>query len=67
MVKYQAQVKEEVIKESVPMAAQKNEPYPKQEWAEIGADPELGKLREVAAYEKMMIILLWRILKALKK
>ena len=43
------------------------EPYPKQEWMELKADPEIGKVLQVESYETAMLILLWRILKEVKK
>jgi hypothetical protein len=45
----------------------KDEPYPKADWMDIRSDPELNKVIQIESYEKAMLILLWRILKELKK
>lgn len=45
----------------------KNIPYPKKDWMEIRADPELDKVIQIESYEKAMLILLWRILKEIKQ
>lgn len=45
----------------------KIEPYPKQDWMEIRSDPELDKVIGLESYDKAQVILLWRILREMKK
>jgi hypothetical protein len=53
------------VKEELGMS--KTEEYPKKDWMEIRADPELNKVVGMESYEKGIMILLWRILKKLEK
>jgi hypothetical protein len=66
MVKYQGPREEKEVpseKTTKPVI----EPYPKADWMEIRADPELNNVVGIESYEKAMLILLWRILKKLDK
>ena len=71
-LEYELAQKEKELKEvkkvdEMPKPVQKVEEYPKKDWMEIRADPELNKVVGMESYEKGIMILLWRILKKFER